>query len=160
AIVDVLTGLYATIGIQSALIEREKSGKGQKIDVSLYDTAVSSLVNIGSNHLMSGEVPYLLGNNHPNIVPYQPFDTKDGQMVFAVGNDCQFISFCDVLNLSELADDERFNTNPNRVENREELTILLQDALMKEKTSYWKEKCDANNIPCGPIQTLDEVVED
>lgn len=160
AIVDVLTGLYATIGIQAALLERTVSGKGQKIDVSLYDTAVSSLVNIGSNHLMSGEIPYLLGNSHPNIVPYQSFNTKDGQMVFAVGNDRQFRAFCKILKLDQLADDERFKTNPMRVQNREQLIPLLQEALLKENTDYWHRQCDENNIPCGPIQTLDEVVKD
>ncbi|HLR71248.1 MAG TPA: CoA transferase, partial [Pseudogracilibacillus sp.] len=90
AIVDVLTGLYSTIGIQAALVERTRSGKGQKIDMSLYDSAVSTLINIGSNYLMSGKIPTLLGNAHANIVPYQTFVTKDGEMVIAVGNDSQF----------------------------------------------------------------------
>src|SRR5690625_3577300 len=103
AIADVLTGLYACIGIQSALNERTLSGKGQKIDVSLYDSAVSSLINIGSNYLMSGEIPSPLGNKHANIVPYQTFDTKDGQMVIAVGNDHQFKAFCHVLGKEDLA---------------------------------------------------------
>lgn len=160
AITDVLTGLYATIGIQAALIERSVSGKGQKIDVSLYDTAVSSLVNVGSNHLMSGDVPYLLGNSHPNIVPYQSFDTKNGQMVFAIGNDRQFKAFCHILNLDDLTDDDRFSTNPKRVKNRKQLIPLLQNALLKENTDYWKKKCSKNNIPCGPIQTLDKVIKD
>lgn len=160
AIVDILTGLYATVGIQAALLERERSGKGQKIDVALYDAAVSALVNIGHNYLMSEKVPYLLGNSHPNIVPYQSFETKDGKMVFAVGNDRQFKSFCTILKLDDLALDERFRTNPKRVKHRHVLIPILQKALLKETTSYWKEKCDEHNIPCGPIQTLDDVVND
>src|SRR5699024_12811069 len=87
AIADILTGLYATFGSQAALLERLTSGMGQKIDVSLYDSAVSSLINIGSNYLMSGDIPNRLGNNHANIVPYQTFDTADGQMVIAIGNE-------------------------------------------------------------------------
>lgn len=160
AIVDVLTGLYATIGIQAALLERETSGAGQKIDVSLYDTAVNALVNIGQNYLTSKEVPYLPGNRNPNIVPYEAFDTLDGKVVIAVGNDSQFKSLCKVLQLDRLIDDERFSTNPNRVQNRELLIPILQQALLKESTSHWLEKCHKHNVPCGPIQTLNEVSKD
>src|SRR5699024_2818777 len=125
-----LTGLYATIGIQAALLERVQSGKGQKIDLSLYDSAVSSLINIGSNYLMSEEIPTRLGNHHANIVPYQTFDTADGQMVIAVGNDRQFSSLCDILNQSELAEDDRFITNADRVEHRQEITKLIQEVMI------------------------------
>lgn len=160
AITDVLTGLYACIGIQSALLERVRSGKGQKLDLSLYDSAVSALVNIGSNYMMSGNVPELLGNAHANIVPYQTFTTSDGEMVIAVGNDNQFRALCHILNRPELPSDERFTTNPKRVEYRNVLIPILQDAFQKESTSYWHEQCKKNNIPCGPIQTLDEVERD
>lgn len=160
AITDVLTGLYACIGIQSALLERIKSGKGQKIDLSLYDSAVSALINIGSNYMMSGNVPDLLGNAHANIVPYQTFKTKNGEMVIAVGNDNQFKTLCHILKHPELPDDERFATNPNRVENRKALIPILQESFQKETTSYWYEQCKRSNIPCGPIQTLDEVEQD
>ena len=160
AITDILTGLYATIGIQAALLERTQSGKGQKVDMSLYDSAVSSLVNIGSNYLMSGDIPKPLGNHHANIVPYQTFDTSDGQMVIAVGNDNQFKAFCHVLNKPELANDERFLTNPDRVKYREVITTLIQEVMVTRPTAYWQEKCNANNIPCGPIQNLEEVVND
>src|SRR5699024_790593 len=153
-------GLYATIGIQAALLERTQSGKGQKVDMSLYDSAVSSLVNIGSNYLMSGDIPKPLGNHHANIVPYQTFDTSDGQMVIAVGNDNQFKAFCHVLNKPELANDERFLTNPDRVKYREVITTLIQEVMVTRPTAYWQEKCNANNIPCGPIQNLEEVVND
>lgn len=138
AITDVLTGLYACIGIQSALLERIKSGKGQKIDLSLYDSAVSALINIGSNYMMSGNVPDLLGNAHANIVPYQTFKTKNGEMVIAVGNDNQFKTLCHILKHPELPDDERFATNPNRVENRKALIPILQESFQKETTSSYR----------------------
>lgn len=160
AIVDVLTGLYSTIGIQAALVERTRSGKGQKIDMSLYDSAVSTLINIGSNYLMSGKIPTLLGNAHANIVPYQTFVTKDGEMVIAVGNDSQFKNLCKLIDQPELAEDSRFDTNPNRVKHRQELVPILQRAFLDHNTSYWKELCDQNNIPCGPIQNLEEVYND
>lgn len=160
AIVDVLTGLYTTIGVQAALLERSISGKGQKIDISLYDTAVSSLVNIGSNYLMSGEIPQALGNSHANIVPYQTFKTADGQMVIAVGNDNQFISLCKILGKPEFAEDERFKTNASRVEHREIIVPLLQEVFLTQPSLYWQEQCQANNIPCGAIQNIKQVSED
>ncbi|GGC98458.1 CaiB/BaiF CoA transferase family protein [Pontibacillus salipaludis] len=160
AITDVLTGLYACIGIQSALLERQKSGKGQMIDLSLYDAAVSSLINIGSNYLMSGEVPERLGNQHANIVPYQTFYSSDGEMVIAVGNDRQFRSLCRLLGQPQLSEDPRFITNPDRVAHRQQLTPLLQKAFSKQSTAYWKELCDKEGVPFGPIQTINELVQD
>lgn len=160
AIVDVLTGLYATIGIQAALIEREQSQQGQKIDLSLYDSAVSSLINIGSNYLMSHEPPTRLGNTHANIVPYQTFITKDGEIVIAVGNDGQFTQLCQMLHLPELATDARFRTNPDRVKHRHELIPLLQQAFLTATSTEWKRRCDQRNIPCGPINELHDVVKD
>ncbi len=160
AITDVLTGLYACIGIQAALVERAQSGKGQKIDISLYDSAVSALVNIGSNYLMEGNIPKALGNEHANIVPYQTFRTADGEMVIAVGNDHQFRALCAVLNVPQYADDKRFLTNPDRVLHREELVPLLQKEFLAKPTAYWYEKCREQNIPAGPIQNLEAVVND
>jgi len=160
AIVDVLTGLYATIGIQAALIERASSNQGQKLDLSLYDSAVSSLINIGSNYLMSGKIPERLGNEHANIVPYQTFITKDGEMVIAVGNDNQFKNLCNLIQQPELSEDIRFKTNPDRVQNRNKLIPILQKAFLNETTAYWKEQCDKYRIPCGPIQNVEQVVED
>ncbi|MDY0406849.1 CoA transferase [Virgibacillus sp. 179-BFC.A HS] len=160
AITDVLTGLYACIGIQSALLERERSGLGQKLDLSLYDTAVSSLVNIGSNYLVSGNIPSRLGNRHANIVPYQTFQTKDGEMVIAVGNDRQFATLCRILNIPDVAKDDRFKTNPDRVANRDVLTNLLQVQFLEKTSGYWQEACWQNNIPCGPIQNIAEVTQD
>ncbi|MDS9471463.1 CaiB/BaiF CoA-transferase family protein [Sporosarcina pasteurii] len=160
AITDVLTGLYACIGIQAALVERSQSGKGQKIDISLYDSAVSALINIGSNYLMEEEIPTALGNEHANIVPYQTFKTANGEMVIAVGNDHQFKALCTVLNVPQYADDKRFETNPDRVLHRKELVSLLQTEFLKESTAFWYEKCRKYNIPAGPIQNLEEVVND
>ncbi|MGY0692562.1 CaiB/BaiF CoA transferase family protein [Virgibacillus sp. FSP13] len=160
AITDILTGLYACIGIQGALLERTQSGKGQKLDISLYDAAVSSLVNIGSNYLMSGKIPAALGNHHANIVPYQTFQTADGEMVIAVGNDNQFKALCGILGKPELANDERFQTNPNRVQHREELVPLLQSIFSTKSTAYWQEQCRQTKIPCGPIQNIEEVTND
>lgn len=160
AITDVLTGLYACIGIQGALLERTLSGKGQKLDLSLYDSAVSSLVNVGSNYLMSGKVPTALGNHHANIVPYQTFRTLDGEMVIAVGNDSQFDRLCSILEKPQLRTDERFQTNPDRVQHRDTLVPLLQEAFLTNTTAYWQGKCQENNIPCGPIQTIKDVASD
>src|SRR5699024_10757033 len=161
AIVDVLTGLYATIGIQGALLERTQSGKGQKLDLSLYDSAVSSLVNIGSNYLMSGKTPTALGNTHANIVPYQTFETSDGEMVIAVGNDNQFKTLCTrVLDRPDLAEDPRFETNADRVENRTAITAELQTVFIKKTSGHWQELCQRFSVPCGPIHTIDEVVQD
>ncbi|MFC2949562.1 CaiB/BaiF CoA transferase family protein [Virgibacillus sediminis] len=160
AITDILTGLYACIGIQGALLERTVSGRGQKLDLSLYDAAVSSLVNIGSNYLMSGEVPRPLGNHHANIVPYQTFEASDKQMVIAVGNDRQYQALCRLIGREEFGKDERFHTNPSRVAHRDELVPLLQAEFKKHTADYWLEKCREHGIPCGPIQTIEEVGND
>ncbi|WP_047980440.1 CaiB/BaiF CoA transferase family protein [Ornithinibacillus contaminans] len=160
AITDILTGLYAATGIQAALLERHQSGKGQKLDISLYDSAVSALVNIGSNYLMAGKIPTRLGNQHANIVPYQTFQTMDGEMVIAIGNDHQFKAFCTILGKEQYSDDERFQTNPARVQNRAILVPLIQDILITKPTSYWLDQCHQSNIPCGPIQNLKEVTDD
>lgn len=160
AITDILTGLYATIGIQAALLERTQSGKGQKLDISLYDSAVSALVNIGSNYLMSGEIPKRLGNEHANIVPYQTFKTKDGEMVIAIGNDNQFKALCTILKTPQYSSDKRFQTNPERVKNRDILVSLLQNVFITKPTSYWQQQCRENNIPCGPIQNIEQVTKD
>lgn len=160
AITDILTGLYACNGIQAALIERQKSGTGQKLDIALFDSGISALVNIASNYLMTEKLPRLLGNLHANIVPYQTFNTKDGKMVIAVGNDRQFEKLCHILELDELCNDPKYKTNANRVENQVELIPILQNRLSKKTTKYWLEKCNENSIPCGPINNLQMVFED
>ena len=160
AMTDVVTGLYAAIGIQAALIERLQSQRGQKVDLSLYDSAVSTLVNIGSNYLMNGDIPGRLGNSHANIVPYESFKTKDGEIVIAVGNDLQFIRFCSILQVDDLANDPRFQTNKQRVSNRDQLIPIVQQKLKERSTDYWHTKCIEAKIPCGPIQYMDDVYDD
>jgi crotonobetainyl-CoA:carnitine CoA-transferase CaiB-like acyl-CoA transferase len=157
AMVDILTGLYSVISIQAALLEREKSGVGQKIDLSLLDCAVGSLANIASNYLVSGTVPKRLGNDHPNIVPYSAFRTGEGEMIIAVGNDRQFAKLCELLELEEIAGHEKFRTNAARVENRKELTGILEDRLRHKPMDDWIELFSKHNIPCGPINTMDRV---
>lgn len=160
AITDVLTGLYACIGIQAALVERHQSGQGQKLDIALFDSAVSALINIASNFLMSGQTPEPLGNSHPNIVPYQTFPTKDRDIVIAVGNDRQFTTLCEQMQMSELAKDPKFSTNPKRVENREILIPILREKLKERAADYWIDIFRKCNIPCGPIQTINKLKED
>lgn len=159
AITDILTGLYSCIGIQAALLERNKSGTGQKLDISLFDAGVSSLINIASNYLMSEKIPGLLGNSHANIVPYQTFDTANGKMVVAVGNDRQFEKFSKILGLEDLASHPLFASNAKRVENREELIPILQEALNTQTSEYWLKLCNENGIPCGPINNLEKVFQ-
>jgi crotonobetainyl-CoA:carnitine CoA-transferase CaiB-like acyl-CoA transferase len=160
AITDILTGLYACIGILAALSEKEKSGIGQKLDLSLFDSAISSLVNVASNYLISGKIPKRLGNIHPNIVPYQTFKTLDGEMVIAIGNDRQFHTFCSILGLEDLLEDERFTTNEKRVGHRGQLIPLFEEVLKKKPTTYWQKVCNENNIPCGPINNLEQLFQD
>ncbi|WP_174727608.1 CoA transferase [Mesobacillus harenae] len=157
AMVDILTGLYSAIAIQAALLEREKSGQGQKIDMALLDTAVSSLANVASSYLMTKEVPERLGNDHPNIAPYSTFKTSDGHLILTIGNDGQFQSLCKVLRIEELALDKKFSINEARVKNREELRKVLEHFLRTKTRDHWIKLFSEHNIPCGPINTLDQV---
>lgn len=154
AIADVLTGLYAVIGILGALNERNRSGVGQSLDLALFDAQVSALVNVASNYLVSGKVPGRLGNLHPNIVPYQTFNTRDGEMVIAVGNDGQFKRFCSVIGMDQLATDERFITNSKRVENREALIPILEEKMKTKTSQEWLGLFNEEGIPCGPINDM------
>lgn len=160
AISDILTGLYAAIGIIGALYEKEQSGSGQSLDISLYDSQVSALVNVASNYLVSGELPKRLGNEHPNIVPYQTFETNDGDMVIAIGNDGQFRRFCSVIGMEELAKDRRFSTNASRLENREILTPMIAVKMKSKNAAEWLALLQKEGIPCGPINNLEKLFED
>jgi crotonobetainyl-CoA:carnitine CoA-transferase CaiB-like acyl-CoA transferase len=131
ALTDIMTGLYATIGIQAALAERERSGLGQFVDLALLDVTAATLANQASNYLVGGMVPTRMGNAHPNIVPYQSFVAADGHLIVAVGNDAQFGRFVEALGVSELAEDARFASNQSRVANRESLVPLLQRHLLE-----------------------------
>lgn len=158
AISDVITGLTATNAIQSALLYRERTGHGQYLDVALFDSQLAALVNIASNHLVSGQIPQRLGNIHANIVPYQVFSAQDGDFVLAVGNDRQFVALCGIIGKNEWVTDERMATNGVRVENRELVVSLLSEILSTQPVAYWIEHCLAQNIPCGKINTVAEAL--
>ena len=160
ALTDILTGLYATVGVLAALNAREHSGQGQYIDVALLDVQVACLANQAMNYLATGNAPKRLGNAHPNIVPYQDLPTADGDFILAVGNDGQFRKFCEVAGLADIADDERFATNKARVANRAELIPLLRQATVFKTTAEWVALLEAAGVPCGPINDLAQVFAD
>lgn len=160
AVTDVFTGLYSVIGVLAALRHRDEAGVGQHIDMSLLDTQVAVLANQTLNYLVSGNTPVRRGNGHPTIVPYQSFQSKDGHVILAVGNDSQFKSFCNVAGVSALADDERFATNPVRVKNREELVPIVAGLIKGRTTDEWVAVLEEAGVPGGPINTLDRVFAD
>lgn len=160
AMADLNTGLYATIAILAALTHRERTGEGQYIDMALLDVQVATLANQATNYLVSGEAPRRYGNAHPNIVPYQAFATRDGHMILAIGNDGQFRRFCELVGRAGLADDPRFATNTARVANRETLIPEIGHLLLERTTDDWLVALESITIPCGPINTLDQVFRD
>ncbi|CAM3713173.1 CaiB/BaiF CoA-transferase family protein [Aeromicrobium ponti] len=160
AIADVLTGLYTCIGILSALHHRTQTGEGQEIDISLMDCQVSSLINVASNYLCSGVIPGRLGNQHPNIVPYQVFSAMDGELVVAVGNDEQFKRFAAVLGRPDLAEMDEFIHNENRLENKSKLIPICEELISNKTKKEWKEILDEAGIPNGPINTVREMFDD
>jgi crotonobetainyl-CoA:carnitine CoA-transferase CaiB-like acyl-CoA transferase len=160
ALTDILTGLYATVGVLAALNQREQSGLGQHIDVALLDVQVACLANQAMNYLNTGISPKRLGNAHPNIVPYQDFPSADGNFIIAVGNDGQFRKLCEVAGLKTLADDPRFSSNKARVAHRAELIPLLRQATVFKTTADWVTLLEAAGVPCGPINDLAQVFAD
>lgn len=159
-IADVMTGMYAAVGILAAVRHRDLSGQGQHIDISLLDSQIAWLVNAGTNYLAEGKLPKRLGNGHPNIVPYQVFDTEDAPMILAVGNDAQFARFCEIAGISSVAQDTRFSTNVARIQHRGELCELVQGALRQRKRSEWLELLEAVGVPSGPVNDLEDVFSD
>lgn len=159
-IADVMTGMYATVGILAALRHRERTGEGQHIDISLLDTQIAWLVNGATNYLTDRQVPQRLGNGHPNIVPYQVFSTADSPMILAVGNDAQFRRFCEVAGVAHLASDERYATNLMRVRHRVELCERVNEALKARPRAHWLQALEAVGVPCGPVNNLEEVFAD
>jgi len=157
AIADLMTGMYATIAVLAALAHRDRTGEGQYIDMALLDVQVAMLANMGTNYLTSGRAPRRWGNAHQNIVPYQTFATADGHIIVAVGNDGQYRKFCEVGGRPELAADERFATNPMRVQNRDLLVPLLAEMVRTRTKQEWIDRLEAAGVPCGPINNLDEV---
>jgi len=160
ALVDVLTGQNAAIAILAALRERDRSGRGQAIEVALIDSAVAGLVNVAQAALVTGREPTRYGNAHPTIVPYQAFDARDRPLVVAVGNDAQWRRLCAALGEPAWADDGRFATNPGRVENREPLCALLAERFRGRTAAEWMALLDTAGVPCAPVQGVGEALED
>ena len=160
AIADVIAGLFAANAIQAALRHSEQTGTGQYIDIALLETQIAALVNIAGNYLAAGDVPPRLGNQHPNIVPYQTFEAADKPFVLAVGNDGQFKALCELIERPEWAADVRFATNPARVEHREVLVGLLAPIFRERAAADWVDDLLAAGVPAGPINTVAEGIED
>ncbi|MGN6622030.1 MAG: CaiB/BaiF CoA transferase family protein [Sphingomonas sp.] len=160
AFADIFTGLYAVIAIQAALAMRERTGRGQHIDMALLDTMTGVLANQAMNYLVSGVSPTRLGNAHPNIAPYAAFPTADGWFILAVGNDGQFRRFCAIVGLDDLADDPRFATNPARVANRDELTARVTEATQRFHRDDLLALLEAQSVPAGPINTVAQAFAD
>ena len=160
AICDVITGIYSSFAVMTALAHRERSGEGQYIDMSLLDTTIATISHINMNYLIGGIVPKRMGTGHPSIVPYQMFEAKDGPMVLAVGNNGQFAKLCTLLGMPELVEDERFLTNPLRVKNRDALVPRLQAAFARKTVSEWIDQLTPVGVPCGPLYDIPKVFED
>jgi crotonobetainyl-CoA:carnitine CoA-transferase CaiB-like acyl-CoA transferase len=159
-VADLFAGLYGCIGILAAVNHRNSTGQGQQIDIGMLDTHVAWLANQGMNYLATGENPARLGNQHPNIAPYQEFPTKDGYLILAVGNDPTFERFCKAFGQEALLADPRFATNPIRVQNRQLVTDTLTPVMKSKTTAEWIDALEALKIGCGPINTLEQVFAD
>jgi crotonobetainyl-CoA:carnitine CoA-transferase CaiB-like acyl-CoA transferase len=159
-IADLFAGLYGCIGILAALRHKAATGQGQQVDIGMLDTHVAWLANQGMNYLATGENPERLGNQHPNIVPYQVFPTADGYIVLSIGNDPTFKRFCEGFGLQHMQDDPRFTTNAARVGNRQLVTDTLTPVMQAHPTAWWVERLEALKIGCGPINTLKDVFAD
>ena len=165
-IADVMCGMYAAVSILAAIRHRDQSGNsaaggnGQHIDLSLLDSQAAWLINSGSNYLTSGENQHRLGNAHPNIVPYQVFQTSDSFFVLAVGNEIQFRKFCEFAGAPDLPEDPRFKTNTDRVKNRNILAPMLTELTQRNSTQFWLEGLEKLQVPCGPVNTIKDVFDD
>jgi len=159
-IIDMSTGMYASVAICAAIAHRAVTGKGQWIDVSLLDSCVALLANQAMNFFATGESPSSLGNAHPNIVPYQTFKTADGAIILACGNDNLFTKFCDIADCPHLAQDPKYSTNAVRVQNRDELTRLLNLIFLKHTTREWVKLLDEAGVANGPINKIEEVFQE
>lgn len=160
AIADLVTGLYSANAIQTALIHRERTGQGQYIDMALLDCQVAILANQAMTYLAAGQTPVRMGNAHPNIVPYQVFETQDGHIILAVGNDGQFRRFCELADQPHLAQDPRFVANRGRVKHRAQLIEALALLMKRKNTDDWLNLLEPEGIPCGRINSIDETLND
>lgn len=160
AVADILTGQYATIAVLAALNHRSVTGRGQYIDMALLDCIIALGANQVTAFLRSEKIPRRWGNGHPSIVPYQPFQTADSDVIVAVGNDDQFRRFCAVLGVAHLADDERYRKMAGRVAHRDELVPILADVMRQRPSQYWVDQLEASNVPCGRINNYQQVFEE
>ena len=160
AVSDLVTGLYTAIGILAAVIHQSRTGEGQSIDMALFDCQAAALANQATNYLAGGMVPGRLGNAHPNIVPYQVFATKDGHLILATSNDHQFHRFATVAGIEAVAADPRYASNAERVANRDALIAILKPIFGQRTTARWIADLEGANVPCGPINRVDEVFAD
>ena len=157
---DIITGLYATISILSALRFRDQTSLGQHLDISLLDSQVSWLSYVAQSYLISGNIPDRIGNDHPSIVPYQTVKAKDGLMVLAIANDRQFKNFCEFSGLYDLCENSKFKSNSSRVKNRKELNKILGKTILKKTITEWVQGLTKINVPCGPINNIKQVFDD
>lgn len=160
ALSDILTGLYTTIGALSALAYRDKTGRGQHVDMALLDVTIAAMANQAMNYLIAGKAPTMMGNAHPNIVPYEAYKAADHYIILAVGNDGQYRRFCEAAGRRDLADDVRFATNRGRVENRAVLGPILNEIIAAKPRTFWLEELEKVGVPCGPINNLEQVFDD
>jgi len=157
---DIITGLYATISILSALRFRDQTSLGQHLDISLLDSQVSWLSYVAQSYLISGKIPDRIGNDHPSIVPYQTVKAKDGLMVLAIANDRQFKNFCQFSGLYDLCENSKFKSNSSRVKNRKELNKIIGKTILKKTITEWVQGLTKINVPCGPINNIKQVFDD
>ena len=157
---DIITGLYSCISILAALRFREKTSKGQSIDISLMDSQVSWLSYVAQSYLISKKIPMRIGNDHPSIVPYQTVEAKDGLMVLAIANNNQFKNFCNFAGLEKISKNEKYKTNSLRVLNRKSLNAIIKKTIKKKEISYWVKGLINVNVPCGPINNIEQVFKD
>ena len=156
---DITAGLFTTIGINAALYDREKTGKGTFIDVSMLDCQIAILENAIARYLSKNEIPKPMGSRHPSIAPFEAFKTKDSHIIIAAGNDKLFEKLCNVLEISEIFNDEKFNTNSSRSKNIGELKVIIENKLSSKITTDWVSQMEKERIPCGPIYNIKEAVE-
>ncbi len=160
AVSDLMTGMYASVAILAAVAQRDKTGRGQHIDMALMDTMLAMLANMNMNYLATGKAPGRAGNAHQNIVPYQVFAASDGHVIVAVGNDNQYAKFCAVADRPDLATDARFARNADRVRNRAVLVPLLEAIVRERPMAFWATELEAAGVPCGPINSIAQAMAD
>jgi len=156
---DITAALFTAIGINAALYDRQKTGKGMFVDVSMLDCQIAILENAIARYLSKNEIPEPMGSRHPSIAPFEAFKTKDSYIIIAAGNDKLFEKLCNVLKLSEILNNSKFKTNSSRSQNMDELKKIIEDKLVTKNTSLWVQEMEKEKIPCGPIFNIKEAVE-